>query len=252
MLGLYTPVLLLQAFCAYHAYRNNSETRWYWLILLFPGVRCAIYLFHHFYNRKSISNITETVKTVVNSNYKVEQLEKAHRFSDTLTNKLNLAEAYIDCGRYDDAIVLFKESLAGFMADDPAVRMKLLHAYYLNSQFPEAVELGILLNPVSSFKNSEQRLAYAWALHYSGKSTEAETVFKSMDKPNTNYVHRKELARFLCEFGKYEDAKAVIAEMTEEFEHMKGTERRFHRDIMQEVNKQHVKIQEHQSASDKK
>ncbi len=83
MLGLYTPVFLLQAFCVYHAYRNNVEQRWYWLILFFPLFGCIIYLVQNFNSASTIKSLEENVKAVVISNYKIEQLEKALRFSDS-------------------------------------------------------------------------------------------------------------------------------------------------------------------------
>ena len=98
MYGLYTPIFLLQMFCVYHAYRNNAEQRWYWLILLFPLIGCIVYLVHTFNNRDTISAITENVKGVVISNYRIDQLEKALRFSDNVTNKVNLADAYAELG----------------------------------------------------------------------------------------------------------------------------------------------------------
>ena len=57
MLGLYTPVFLLQAFCVYHAYRNNVEQRWYWLILFFPLFGCIIYLVQNFNTASTIKSL---------------------------------------------------------------------------------------------------------------------------------------------------------------------------------------------------
>src|SRR6187402_50163 len=135
MLGFYTPLLIIQALCLYHAYRNNAEQRWYWLIIFIPGIGCALYAYHHLYSRENVQTITQTVKEVVNSNYRIEQLEKALRFSENVTNKINLADAYMQVARYNDAAVLYKDSMQGFMADDPTVQMKLLHAYFLQQDY---------------------------------------------------------------------------------------------------------------------
>src|SRR5688572_31932151 len=102
MLGFYTPLLIIQAICLYHAYRHNAEQRWYWFIIFFPGVGCALYVYHHFYSRENVQTIAQSVKEVVNSNYRLEQLEKALRFSDNATNKNNLADTYAHYGRYDE------------------------------------------------------------------------------------------------------------------------------------------------------
>jgi hypothetical protein len=235
MLGLYTPLLALQAFCVYHAYRNNADYKWYWLIIIFPLVGCLIYLYHNFYNRNTVQTITQGVKEVVNSNYRVEQLEKAVRFNDNLSNQVNLADAYVTLARYEEAIKLYSECLAGFMAEDPDLRMKVLHASFMNKDYATSVLYGEMLANEKSFKNSEARVAYAWTLHLSGKKEEAQLVFQDMNKSFTNYAHRLEYGRFLKETNQLESLKELIAELDEEFNHMKGQERRTHRHVIQQI-----------------
>ncbi len=235
MIGLYTPLFILQAFCAYHAYRNNAEQRWYWLIICFPGLGCAIYLYHNFYNRNNIQTLTENVKVVVNSNYRLEQLEKAVRFSDNISNKINLADAYLNYQRYADAIVQYKECLTGYMADDPILRMKLLNALYLNQDYELAIEYGQRLESEKQFKNAEQRIAYAWALHLVGKTEVANDVFKDMDKSFTNYDHRVAYCKFLVATDKLKELKDILNELIEELEHMKGPERKLYRNTIPEI-----------------
>lgn len=237
MYGFYTPILLLQAFCLYHAYRNNAEQRWYWFIFLLPGVGSALYLFHHFYNRKSISTITESVKGLMDSNYQIGQLEKELRFSDNLKNRMALAEAYVDFGRYPDAIKLYQVSLTGFMADDPGLRMKLLHAYFLNQDYSQVIAIGDELEQVKekTFRQAEQRLAYAWALHRSGKTDLANTIFQDMDKPFTNYRHRMEYCKFLHHIGSTQELRTKLSDLLEEFEHVRDAERKLYRDVIRQT-----------------
>ncbi|WP_333820220.1 tetratricopeptide repeat protein [Ohtaekwangia sp.] len=235
MIGFYSPLLILQAFCLYHAYSNRAEQRWYWLIVLFPGIGCAIYLYHSFYNRRSIETIAEGVKGVVNSNYKIEQLEKALRFSDNVTNKVNLADAYAANGRYDEALALYQECLTGFMADDPVIRIKVLFTSYLKKDYPTVVTWGQQLESETRFKKAEERAAYAWALHYTGRTAEAEKVFIEMDSTFTNYRQRIEYCKFLKATGKTEALKSKLQEMNEELEHLKGPERKFYRHIGREI-----------------
>jgi hypothetical protein len=235
MYGLYTPVILLQAFCFYHAYRNNAEQRWYWFIVLFPVIGCVFYLFHHFNNKSSIDSITKGVKEVINSNYHIEQLEKALQFSDTLLNRINLADAYVGYTRYKDAIVLYRDSLTGFMADDPGLRMKLLYAHFLNQDYTETIALGKDLESDKTFRNAEQRLAYAWALHYDGQTETAEKVFQDMDRSFTNYHHRMEYCKFLRNTNRAKDLKIKLTCLLEEFEQMPDLERKMVRDIIRET-----------------
>lgn len=236
MLGYYyTPLLILQAFCVYHAYKNNAEQRWYWLIIFFPVIGCVIYLIQNFSGRGTVQNLTEGVKEVVNSNYKIEQLEKALRFADNITNRINLADAYVQNGRYQDALALYKECLQGFMADDPTLRMKVLHTHFMARDFAAAIEIGNSLVQEKMFKNSETRISYAWAFYHNGQAEQSRNVFSDMNKSFTNYLHRLEYCRFLLATKDHEELKTVLSELLDEIEHMKGTERRVHRDVIKQV-----------------
>lgn len=244
MFRFYTPVLILQAVTLYLAYRNNAEQRWYWFIIFFPGLGSALYLFDQYYSRRNISSITETIKEVVNSNHKIEQLEKALRFSDSTKNKLNLASAYMEIGRYTDAIPLYESTLTGFMEEDPGIRMKLLEAHVKAKSYDRAIVLGEKLEREKSFKNAESRISYAWALHYEGKSEAAEKVFQDMNKPYTNFQHRVAYGAFLSGTSRKEEAKILLEILLEEFEHMKGLERKLHRDVTREARSLYTSLAE--------
>lgn len=236
MLGLYTPLLILQAVCLYHAYRNNAEQRWYWFIIIFPGVGCALYIFHHMYNRNNIQNLKQGLQQAVNSNYRIEQLEKQVRFVDNIANKTNLADAYMTVGRYADALSIYQDCLQGvFMADDPSLRMKALQAAFLSGNHALAVTYGQALETEKSFKNAGARIDYAWALHRSGQTPAAEAAFKDLNKSFTNYPHRVAYCRFLMETNDIETLRAILRELLDEFDHMKGPERRYHRAVISEV-----------------
>lgn len=240
MLGLFTPILLLQAFCVYHAYRNNVEQRWYWLILFLPLFGCIIYLVQNFNSASTIKSLEENVKAAVISNYKTEQLEKALRFSDSVKNKINLADEYVSIGRYGEAIQLYESSLQGFMSDDPSLRMKLLKANFMNEDYEAAVQYGDDLKSETTFKNSEVRVTYAWSIYQTGKAALAETIFADMDKSFSNYYHRLEYCKFLIKTEKIELAKEKLSELMQEFDHVKGPERRLNRETFSQVKDLHT------------
>jgi hypothetical protein len=235
MYGYYTPILILQAFCLYHAYTNNIEQRWYWLILFFPGVGCLIYLYHNFYSRRGVTNISEGIKGLVNTNYKIEQLERAYKFSDNLRNRLNLADEYMKVARYSEAIDLYKLSLTGFMADDPAIKSKLLQALFINEDYAAVIEVGDQLKSHPGFNNSDERISYALSFHHIGKDEQAGEVFRDMDKPYRNFKARIEYSKFLREINKPQESKDILNEMLEEFDLMKPHERKVNRENRNEV-----------------
>ncbi|MFZ6012973.1 MAG: hypothetical protein ACOYXT_21695 [Bacteroidota bacterium] len=171
----------------------------------------------------------------MNSNYKIEQLEKELRFSENFRNKVNLADAYVEVSRYQDAIDLYISCLQGFMADDPSLRMKLLYAYFMNGDYATAADCGNKLELEKSFKDAEERVVYAWSLYLTGQTELAERIFENMDKSFTNYYQRMEYCKFLLKVEKKEEAKKKLTELVEEFEHMKGPERQLKKETFREI-----------------
>lgn len=232
---LYTPVLVLQAFCLFHAYKSRADQKWFYLIIFIPVIGCVLYLYDAFYSRRNLTAVTETVKATFVTNYTIEKLERELKFSDNVTNKLNLAAEYMKYERYADAAALYEECLQGFMADDVKIKMHLLQARYLNNEPDACVAIGKTLESAKEFRSADERIAYAWALHQTKQTEAAAAQFADMNRTFTNHVHRKEYARFLVETGQQAKASALLDELISEFEQMKDIERRVNRDVYRDV-----------------
>lgn len=235
MLRFFTPILLLQIFCLYHAYKNNTQQKWYWLIIFFPLFGSLLYLFDTFYNKGNVKSLAEGVKGMMNTNYRIEQLERELKFSDNVTNRINLADAYMSYEKYQEAIPLYTSCLQGFMADDIPMRMKLLRAYFFSKNYDAAIALGQDLEHEKSFKNSEDRVIYAWSLHFQGQTSQAWKVFNDMDKSFTNYQHRAEFCKFLLATNRPDESKTKLTELIEELNHMRDGERKMNRPVIREI-----------------
>lgn len=235
MFTLFYPLIALQAFCIYHAYKTRSDQKWYWMIILFPVIGCLIYLYEAFYSRKTVTELAEGLKQVVNSNYQIERLESALRFSNNAKNQMDLADAYLAIGRKSEAITLYEECLSGYMSDDTTLKMKLLHAFYLNDQFTECIGLGEQLQRDKSFRNAPERIALALAYHQVGQTDQARREFEAMDSPYSNYEHRASYAQHLMGTGEVELARQKVSEMEYEIETMKSIERKTHREAITKI-----------------
>ena len=236
MYGIYTPILIFQAFCIYQAYRNNAGNRWYWIIVLLPVVGCILYLVHKSNTKTSLqSTMPGNVREAAVSNRMLEKLEESFAYNDSFKNKESLADAYAELGRYPEAITLYSSCLEGFMSDDPAVRMKLLNAHFLNGDHDAAVGYGKDLEGEKLFKNSEERVGYAWSLLQTGDADHAEKIFADMDRSFTNYYHRYEYCKFLLKRKKTESAKEKLTNLLDEFDKMQITERLLQKNIFSSV-----------------
>jgi hypothetical protein len=228
-------MLALQGFCLYHAYQHRTDQKWYYLIIFIPYIGCFIYLYDAFYSRRSVTQVTEALKHAVNSNYHIEQLEKEAKFNNSATNNIRLADAYVEIGRYAEAAELYDNCRVGFLSDDESLQRKLLKARFLTGEFNKCEELGKELSNVKAFKNSEERIGLALALHKLGKTEQAKVHFEDMNRTFTNYVQRQAYCEFLISLNELNAAKELASELAHEFDSMKGPERRIHRTVIRQI-----------------
>lgn len=235
MLRFSPLLLLLQAFCLYHAYKNKSDQKWYWLIIILPLIGCIIYLYHHFYSRRNIENLAEGMKTTFISNYKIEKLEQEVKVSDSMSNKIALANEHSALGNYARAIALYESCLEGIFKDDIELLLKLVKNNYLIKNYEATVQYGEQIREQKEFLNSEERLAYAWANYYLEKKEIAEQHFQDMDIRFSNYTHRLEYASFLNMEDRKEEAIEKLLEMLNEIKSMDSYERRSKKGIYKQI-----------------
>lgn len=235
MIRLFPIIMMVQAFCLYHAFENKSEHKWYWIIFFLPFIGSAIYLYHHFYSRRKIENLTEGIKKTFVSNYTIDQLEKKVKFSDTYANKLELAEEHIHVGNLDRGIAILESCLDGNYQNDPALITSLIQAYYLNQNYEQVIKYGDKLKDTKEFKNSDEMVAYAWANYHTGHVSEAEALFKIMDSRFCNYEQRLEYAYFLQDAKNNNVAKVLTEELMDEINAMDSYERRINKAVIGKI-----------------
>lgn len=242
MYGYYTPVLILQGFCLYHSYKNNTHQKYYWLIIFVPLVGSLVYLYLNFYRKSMIYDISDGIKGLINNNHLVEKLEKETKFTDTMSNKKLLAIQYLNKGRITEAIDLLNSCLVGIHADDQEINRLLLQAYYAQQQYKMCISAGEKIKNDYSFNNAEEKAFLAWAYYYTGDKEKAEIIFKSQDGLFSNYFQRLEYAKFLHHIGRTSEAKKKTIVMIEEIEHMDNYEKRLKSVIHSSIKKFHTSI----------
>lgn len=233
MIRFYPIIVLIQAFCIYHAYTKKTEQKWFWIIIMFPLIGSIFYLYHHFYSRRNLENVTEGIKGSFIQNYAIEKLEEKTKISGTYSNKMELAEEHLKLGNYNRAIEVL-ESCTGDYENDYTLQAKLLQANYLIEDYERAVQLGNLVIEDEEFQNSDEMVAYAWALYKRDQINLANEVFEKMDLSYSNYKQRLEYVVFLKEAKGNKIAKEKLDEIAEEIQAMDSYERRLNKQIIKE------------------
>lgn len=132
----YLPSLLVMAvavFFAVHCIRRGNPG-WLFIILFLPLLGSLVYFFVEYLpsvkaRTGGIEATAQRVKERLSPAAEIQRLEDQVALSNSLNNRLALARAYVRAGRTDDAIELYRNSLAGVHADDPLVWAELAFAY---------------------------------------------------------------------------------------------------------------------------
>lgn len=242
MIRFYPLIILLQLFCLYHAYSNKTEQKWYWIIIFFPFLGSIFYLYQTFYSRANLENLTEEVKNTFVSNYKIDKLEKQLVYSDTVSNKIELADEHSIAGNYDRALELYKSCMTGLYKDDTTLIMKIVRNSYLNKDYASATKYGEQIISKKIFANSEEKIAFAWSYYHQDKMELATQNFEEIDQRFSNYKHRLEYAKFLNLSNKPGEAKEKLEELLNEINSMDRYEQRLKKDIHKQIKNLHHQI----------
>ena len=235
MFRFYPLVILIQAFCLYHAYTHKSDGKWFWIILFFPLVGGLAYLYVHFYNKKNLTNLKEGVKETLTENYRLKKLQQQVAFSDTHSNRMALGTEHMILGNLEKALEIFTSCQTGVYQEDIDLNKKLLQVQYLKDNYKEAINYGNKIINEPEFKHSDEMTAYAWALHKTGQTAEAEEIFDKMDVNYCNYKNRLEYCYFLEETKGANQARVKLDELLREISEMDTYERKVNKKEIQGI-----------------
>jgi hypothetical protein len=221
----YYFVLGLQAICVIHCLRRGTQNKWIWLIVFLPLIGSIAYIFTEIIKKQHVSSVGSNIGNVLNPGGKIEKLEKNFRFTDTFTNRMALAEAYLENGMTQKAIDLYEPGLKGMFSDNELLIKQLILAYYRVERYEDIVRIAPRIVNTLDFSKSQANLLYALSLEKTGKNDLAEKEFRSMNHRYSNYEARYHYGKFLLAQNRYEDAAAVLHDIVDEAQHMNRGEK---------------------------
>ncbi len=235
MARFFPLIMALQAFCLYHAYSNKINQKWYWIILFFPFIGSLIYLYSNFYSQRNLDTVAEGVKETFVKNYTIDKLERNLKFSNTFSNKVELADEYHKVGEYERALDLYNSCKEGIHEDDPSLLSKLIRSHYALENFEEVTQYGLQLVNDREFKSSAEKSMYAWSFSEIGNQEKAIEVFEELDIQFSNYQGRIDYIHFLIHTENHLQAREKINTILEELESMDSFEKKLNKAIIKEV-----------------
>ena len=221
----YYLILILQGICVFHSIRRGNQSKWIWLIVFLPLFGSIAYIFTEIIKKQHVSKIQKDVVTIVNPGGKLKELEKTFQFSDTFTNRVALADAYLAINQFDKAISLYEPALQGVFNDNEHVVKQLITAYYQVGRFEDINRIAPRIRKSVNFSKSHSNLLFAKALDKAGQLQLAEDEYRAMNHRYANYEARYEYGEFLLRHKRPEDAAFQFKDIIDEGEHMNRREK---------------------------
>lgn len=231
----YYLIIALQAYCIYHWYKNKNDYYWVFLIIFLPVIGCIIYLITQVYNKRDVGKIQEELTTIINPTKKVRDLEKALEFSETFQNKVNLADAFYDIQDFNNAIKYYENAIENDFHNDRHVIFQLIKSYYFIEDYQKVISYAEKVKSHADFNGSKSQFFYGLSLDQLGQSELAETQLFQIDQRYSNYEERLELAKFLIDKNKPNEAKELLDEIFTESQYMTVVNKRKYKYTIKEV-----------------
>ncbi|MGH1365610.1 MAG: tetratricopeptide repeat protein [Calditrichia bacterium] len=223
MFRLFVLPIILQVLCIVHVVRNGRGNFWILIIIFLPLAGSIAYIIIEiaipYFSNPRVKQYSKSILKSKNPEKELKRLLEEYQHSNTLDNKIALAEGYVACGDYEKAISLYDESLSGIYKDDPDIKYKLAAAYYESKDYDAAkVILEKLVN--SENKNSVVWLSYIHTLEKLGEQERALEEFKKYIKSFSNLEALCRYGYFLQRAEKHELAKEQFSRVLNEVKHL--------------------------------
>lgn len=213
-----------------HCLRKGNQNNWIWLIVFLPVIGCLVYFFSEILTRREIRTVQSGVGEILNPSGSIRKLEENLRFSDSFSNRVALADAYLSSGQSGKAISLYENSLTGAFAENEHAITQLIAAYYLEKRYKDVVSMSKKIYNKPQFPRSKTHILYAMSLAYSDDNEMAEKEFRGMKGRFSNFEARYYYALFLQKNNRNAEARQMLSEIVEEIPQLGRVEKRYNRE----------------------
>ncbi|MBB6521430.1 tetratricopeptide repeat protein [Pseudoteredinibacter isoporae] len=239
MVYLILSVLLQFAFVV-HIVKTGRSTTWIWIVLMLPMAGILAYLFLEVLpdlgNTRQGRRASQKVKEALNPNKDINDASARYQQSDTVENSMNLANACLEKGLYEEAKQLFEKCLKGPLADDPNLMFGLAKAEFgLGNAADTQRILDELIEKNPEFKHQDAHLLYARSLDRLDKVSDAqheyETLYSYYTGPDAAYYY----AKFLSANNAGNKAQKIFSEIVSSAQSQSHHYRDLHKTIINQA-----------------
>lgn len=173
----YYLILIAQVCCIIHALKTGRR-EWILFLVILPLLSVVIYFVKELLPDINSGVFWENLQRIFFPNARLNDLERRVRISDTITNKMNLAEELMLLKRYDKAIAIAAQCLQQ-RPNDAGIILPLARMLFYSGRFEESIpHFQKALGVKHHLNNPADELLYARALEGAGNQTAAEEEYK--------------------------------------------------------------------------
>ncbi len=235
MFRLYPIILIIQIFCFYHILKHSKDYKWIFIVAFFPLIGAIIYAYIYLLRKDKLKDLQTNLEDHFQPNAKIQRLKKAVQFSDTINNRMALANAYLESNQLTQAIHHYRRCQDKIGMGDVEVNKKLMQAYYLQENYSLVVRTAEEIESDPYFNKSKEKVLYAHSLALTGNPDKADHVFQSMNHRFSNYYHRIEYYKFLEGHQRMEEARQLLDQLMDEIAQMDRKELQLYRREIVEI-----------------
>lgn len=208
-------ILAAQIFFALHAIRQGKAW-WILILFFFPGLGVLLYFIAEYLPSVRAGGLRSAGRQLarrLNPAAEVRRLEDEVALSNTVNNRLALADAYLEAGRGDDAVALVRTCQQGIHEDDPRVLGALARACQAAGRMDEAREAMDRLKGQNTLLTAAMQLLDARIAEDSGDVQGALRSYAILSRGAAGEEARARYALLLKSLGRHDEAYALFEEM---------------------------------------
>jgi len=216
-------MLCAQLACAIHAGRTGRPYFWIYIIMFVPTfgmlAYIAIELAPEWMGSRTGRQAVSGVGRALDPGRAIRQAERKVAMTPTAENKTTLAEAYLEAGRLDETVALYRETLVGIHATDPALMQGLARALFARGDFAETERVLDELRAANpEYQSAEGHLLYARSLEEQGNVEAALHEYAALAPYYPGQEARCRYAMLLEKAGEHRDAQHLFREICQSIE----------------------------------
>jgi hypothetical protein len=233
---LFIVPYLIQAGFIIHVIKTGRNQLWIW-VLIIPGLGFAgilayivVEILPELFRSRAAQRTARGFRKAIDPGAALRRYEDEARVGGNVASRQRYAQELVRHGRYDDAIVQYREALSGLYEHDPNLMLGLAQAQFGKGE-PSAARATldelIRLNP--DFRSPDGHLLYARSLEAEGSVQKALEEYRVLAPSYPGAEASVRYAQLLQAQGRSAEAQQVARELLEQARIAPGHYRRAQR-----------------------